>query len=121
MLLNAENLEQIKFKTKRVKLTKTDAEINVALLSGALAAEMRDFKKGSDDLDAMGFKMLSAAVVDDAGNPVFESKEAFEALPLAVQNEILEAILDYNGMSQKSQEALVKNSGSNRREGSVSN
>jgi hypothetical protein len=96
MLLNSKNLSEIKYKTKRYKLEKAEAEINVALIPVELMAEAR--KVGDKDKESTGMKILIAAVVDDNGKPVFESPEAFQSLPLAVQNEIADKVYEYNGL-----------------------
>lgn len=110
MLLTSQNLAEIKFKTKRIALEKADAEINVALVNGELVAEGQQIDKGdSEALQEFGLKVLMGAVVDDNGKPVFENKESFESLPLAVQQEIMDAVYDYNGLGKQSSEELEKN------------
>ena len=116
MLLKADNLSQLKFKTKRIKLEKAEnTEINIALLPSSLILEGRnlkeiqDVKEKSEKMDEYGLKILMAAVVDENGEPVFTTAESFESLPLAIQNEITEAVWEYNGLSGKGVENLEKN------------
>ena len=102
MLLNAENLDKIQYKTKRVKLEKADAEINVALIPVSLIEEAKAMKgktENDEKVIEVSMKILMSAVVDDKGNPVFKTKEAFESLPLAIQTQIQEAVFEYNGLS----------------------
>jgi len=103
MLLTAKNLSEIKYKTKRVALDKAEAEINVALIP----TEMIEEAMQSDDHETTGLKILMASVVDDNGKPVFETPEVFKSLPLAVRNEILDAVHEYNGLGGN--EELEKN------------
>ena len=103
MLLTSENLDKIQYKTKRVKLEKTDAEINVALIPVSLITAAHE----SDDKDDVGFRILQASVVDDNGKPVFSKVEDFEALPLCVQKEIQEAVFDYNDLNERSEKNSV--------------
>ena len=134
MLLNADNLNEMKYRTKRHQLKKADAEIILALVPGSMmddaqkiiAASPKPEKKEdlnpaqqkvydkkldaySKAIKAFGFKILSASVVDDKGDPVFKNVKAFEALAPAVQDEITTAMYDYNGMSDDSVGKLVKN------------
>lgn len=107
MLLTSENLSEIKYKTKRVKLEKADAEINVALVPVSLVQEAIEANKTGDNEDTVGLKILLSSVVDDNRNPVFTSPSDFESLPLAVKNEIMKAVLEYNGF--KKPDELEKN------------
>ena len=113
MLLTSENLKQIKFKQKRVKLQKAeDTEILVALLPASLIAEVRDLQGNdaqSEESQAVGLKILMTAVVDEEGKPVFTKSEDYEALPLAIQHEILEAVFEYNGLTESSRNEIEKN------------
>ena len=83
-----------------MKLEKADAEINVALIPVELIKEARN---NPDDPESTGIKILTASVVDDNGEPVFNT-ESFELLPLAVQKEISEAVHEYNGLGNKEPE-----------------
>lgn len=112
MLLTSANLSQIKYKTKRVSLKKADIEIMVALLPASVTKLAKDIKTQEEDSEEMknfGFEIISKGVVDDKGQPVFNSLEEFESLPQAVQLEIQEAIFDFNGLSVKSQKQIEKN------------
>ncbi|KKN11906.1 hypothetical protein LCGC14_1021870 [marine sediment metagenome] len=134
MQLNADNLNQITYRTKRHQLKKADAEIILALVPGSMMDEAQKIiadspkPKKEDDLkgpqkkeydkkmDAyskaikvFGFKILSASVLDDKGDPVFKDVKAFETLAPALQEEITTAMYDYNGMSEGSVKELVKN------------
>jgi hypothetical protein len=121
MLLNAENLSQIKFNTKRVQLKIADAEIIVALLPGAVFSEAIEMKgKDNNDLQSYGLKLLMTSVVDDKGNPVFTTPESFETLPPVVQKEILDEVFNYNGLSATSIKDLEKNLKATQGEDSVS-
>ena len=104
MLLTSKNLSEIKYKTKRVKLEKADAEINVALIPVSLVNEARS--AGEEGKEELGIKILMASVVDDNGDSVFAA-ESFKGLPLAVQSEITEAVFEYNGLTDA--EELEKN------------
>ncbi|MBN1807182.1 MAG: hypothetical protein JW837_18190 [Sedimentisphaerales bacterium] len=115
MLLTAENLSEIKFKTKRVKLEKADCEINVALIPASLVQEGQEIKdleepeEKSTKLNDYGLKILMASVVDDNNKPVFTTQESFESLPLAVQKEIIKNVWDYNGLSAQGIKEIEKN------------
>ena len=134
MLLSAENLSQIKYRTKRHQLKKADAEIFIALISGAMMDEAKkitdrspepekndDFSKAEQKvynrkmaayikaISDYGFKILSVAVVDDKGDQVFKDIKEFEALPMAVQEEIMEAVYEYNGMTTAALDDAAKN------------
>lgn len=112
MLLNSQNLKNLKYKTKRVKLEKAEAEIIIALLPVSLIQDARKIKDLGDDnpeAESFGFKIINSAIVDEKGDAVFATKESFESLPLAVQSEIQEAIWDYNGLSSKAQDKAEKN------------
>ena len=98
MLLTAKNLSEIKYKTKRVKLEKAEAEINVALIPTELIDEARTASQSGGDTNDVGMKILLASVVDDNGKPVFESVGSYESMPLAVRNEIMDAVFEYNGL-----------------------
>ena len=106
MLLTSKNLTDIKYKTKRVTLEKAEAEINVALIPVELINEAKKSIDGGKDAEDVGVKILMSSVVDDDGKPVFTA-ETYKALPLAIQNEILEAVYIYNGLSDA--EELEKN------------
>lgn len=97
MLLTSGNLSEIKYRTKRVKLEKADAEVNIALIPVRLMNEAK--KTAEKDREPVGLKILMASIVDDNGKPVFETAEAYKSLPLAVQSELLDAVHEYNGLS----------------------
>ncbi len=134
MLLNAKNLNEITYRTKRHQLKKADAEIILALVSGAMMDEAQkitdgcpepekkdDFSKAeqkaydkkmkaySKAMKDFGFKILSASVVDDKGAPVFKDVKEFEALAIAIQEEIMDAVYEYNGMVTATLDNAVKN------------
>ena len=101
MLLTSKNLSEIKYNTKRVQLEKADAEINVGLIPVSL---MNEAKNATDEnQEEIGLKIILSAIVDGEGNPVFESFDEFELLPLAVRNEILNAVHEYNGLSENTE------------------
>ena len=101
MLLTSKNLRDIKYNTKRVQLEKADAEINVALIPVDL---MNEAKNATDeDQESIGLKIILSAIVDNDGKPVFESFDEFELLPLAVRNEILDAVHEYNGLKENTE------------------
>lgn len=132
--LNADNLNEITYRTKPYQLKKADAEIILALVPGSMMDDAQKViddspkpKKG-DDLNAIqkkrydkkmaayrtaikdfGFKILTISVVDDKGKPVFKDVAAFEALAPAVQDEIMDAVYDYNGMGPGSADKIAKN------------
>lgn len=121
MLLNAQNLSQIKFNTKRVQLKTAEVEIIIALLPGAVFSEALEMKgKDKDDLQSYGLKLLMTSVVDDKGNPVFTTLESFETLPPVVQKEILDEVFNYNGLSTTSIKDLEKNLSKGPSDGSTS-
>lgn len=93
MLLTAKNLDQVKFNTKRVKLTKADAEINIALIP----VDLMDEAKNTGDQEAVGIRIITTSVVDDNRDPVF-TPQTFKTLPVALQNEIMDAVCEYNGL-----------------------
>ena len=101
MLLTSKNLSDIQYRTKRIKLEKVDAEINVALIPVELINESRKAVENGDDTEPIGMKILMASVVDDQGNHAFESEDDYKSLPLAVQNEILDTVYDYNGLTEE--------------------
>lgn len=113
MLLNANNLDNIEYKTKTVSLTKAKGtEILVALLPACLIDEARisEVKDAeSEEATSFGMKVIMKCVVDERGNPVFGNEKAFNSLPLAIQSEIMDAVLDYNGLSEAAQEKIEKN------------
>ena len=104
MLLTAKNISEIKYKTKRVKLEKADAEINVTLIPVELINETRNADE--DSKETLGMKILTQSVVDDNGVAVFTA-ETFSSLPLALQTEVMDAVFEYNGLSGS--EELEKN------------
>lgn len=121
MLLNSKNLSEIKFNKKRIKLEKADAEIFVTLISGALVAELKKAKEqNSDDYQSLGIKVLMQSVVDEQNNPVFATRESFEELPFALQQEITNAVLSYNGLSDDAIKELEKNLSKTQSESSIS-
>lgn len=134
MLLSAKNLNEITYRTKRHQLKKADAEIILALVSGAMMDEAQKITDANpepekkDDFNGVqqktydkkmaayskavkdyGFKILSASVIDDKGDPVFKNVEEFEALALAIQEEIMDAVYEYNGMTSAGLDDAVKN------------
>lgn len=112
MLLTEKNVGQVTYRVKKVPLKKADAEVNIALVPGAVMIEARELAGKKDDPDAMrkfGFKILSAAILDENGKPAFTSIKAFEEIAPAVQDEIMEAIYEYNGMGPGSAKKIAKN------------
>ena len=112
MLLTAENLSKIKYKTKRVKLQKAEAEIFVGLLPASMVKSAKDakFDDGeSKDAEQFGYEIIKTCVVDDKGEPVFTCNEDIDNLSPAIQAEIIEAVNNYNGLSEKAQKHLEKN------------
>lgn len=132
--LSADNLNEITYRTKRYELKKADAEMVIALVPGSMMAAAQKITadnpepKKEDGLDAkqqkvyekklaayqtamsdFGFKILSASVVDDKGKPVFKDLAAFETLAPALQEEIMDAVYDYNGMGPDGADKIAKN------------
>ena len=108
MILNSENLGALKFKTKKVAFKKAEGEFIVALIPAEMIAERSDVDAKGDMAD-YGMRCIQAAVVDEKGKPVFDNAESFEKLPNAIQDEILKAVYDYNGLSAVAAEELEKN------------
>lgn len=105
MLLTSENVGSLTYKKKKVKLEHADAEFYVALIPVSLIKDAKD----AGDSDEIGLKVLQCAVVDANNNPVFESYDTFASLPPAVQKEIMDAVWDYNALTEVAHKELVKN------------